>query len=371
MKPRILLVVTRAELGGAQRVVQELAAKLVYDGYPVTVAAGEEGWLLNEAKKIGCKTYVFKHLARNSNLLAVPLFINELHSFLSRQPHEVVHLNSSNALAGSLGAKLARAHVVFTVHGLSMLDSGYRTNPLLKFAYKLWFRLWFMFVDVVVAVSQNNAQQLTDMKLANKKLTVVQNGVDLKKLHFHNRPSAREEIGISNEASVVMAVGRLEYAKRIDVLIRAWKEVVDAVPDAILVLVGDGPERQTLESLVRTLGLEEYVLFVGSRPRAHELMHAADILALPSRYEGWPIVLLEALAGGVTIVASDVGGIAEQIGEAGVLLAPDAKATDWANTLIPLLADQDELTRLSALALHRGRQWNIEGMAKSYEALYE
>ncbi len=362
----VLLVATRAEIGGAQRVVLDLAAELVRDGWSVTVAAGEDGWLLEEARVAGCGTHVFRALARSHDPLKALRFVAEMFAYLGRHPHGVVHLHSSNTLPGALAARLRGARTVFTVHGLSVLDRGYEASLPLKALYWSWFRLWFWLVQARVAVCSANAHRLA--KLGLRATAVVPNGI--RALSFMERGEAREELGIPEDAPLVMTIGRLEYSKRQDLLLRAWAGVRETVPDARLVLISDGPERHALQKLATRLGIADSVAFAGAKPDAHRFLKAADVFVLPSRYEGWPIVLLEALAAGVPVVASDVGGIAELLGPAGVLVDARSFADGWAGAIAAVLGNERKREELEKLAVARASRWDAAGMAESYAALY-
>lgn len=371
---RVLLVVTRAGLGGAQRSVLELSCQLRRRGHAVTVAAGEEGWLLEEVREEGGATHRFSRLKRATNPLHAATFAAELYQYVRKgqgNPRElVIHLNSSNTLPGALAAKIAGARTVFTARGLSMLDEGYEISSLLRALYRFWFWFWFWFVDGVVAVSTGNAERLRALGVLHGPVTVIPNGLDGDSLAFLDRAEARERIGARDAELAVVHLGRLEYAKRQEVLVEAWPAILAAVPQARLILIGDGPDETRLRELVRERGLEDAVRFAGPYPRAHEVLTGADVVVLPSRYEGWPVVLLEALIAGCAIAASDVGGVREQVGDAGVIVPASSDADAWAEALIALLKDPERREKLGAAARERSRLWTAQRMIGRYEELY-
>lgn len=368
MRP-VFLVVTRAGLGGAQRVVMELAMQLK-EKREVTVVSGEDGWLLEQARAHGMRTRVIAGLGRSRNPFKAIRYLHALYALLRKDGRRpVVHLNSSNALAGSLAAKLAGSRVIFTVHGLSMLDRGYETSLLLRGVYWAWFKLWFRFVDGIVAVSSGNARRIAELKLGTA--SVIPNGIDTAAIRFMARNEAREELGVPHDAPVAITVGRLEYSKRQEVLIDAWEGVLARVPEARLVLVGDGPEREALQQQATRARVHHRVVFAGARADAASLIPAGDIFVLPSRYEGWPLVLLETLAAGVPALASDVGGIEELLGPAGTLLPARAFPDAWAGAIAALLTEDGRRTELAKVSVARSKRWDAAGMASMYEALYE
>lgn len=370
MKP-VLLVVTKAGLGGAQRSVLELAREMTSRGRTVTVASGEEGWLLAEVRDLGIRTHVFRHLKRSVNPFNALRFLGECYRLFRSFPESpIVHLNSSNTLPAALAGKVAGARVIFTARGLSMLDEGYAIGMFLRSVYWAWFRVWLTFVDVVVCVSTRNAQRLEKLRLGRGKTAVIPNGLNPAGLRFASRETAREELGIQDEEFAVLLLGRLEYAKRQHVLVEAWPTVLERVPNARLILIGDGPDESRLRVLVEEGGLDGIVRFAGPIPNASRLIPAADLLVLPSRYEGWPVVLLEALNAGAAIAAADVGGIAEQLGDAGMVLPDKADASHWASQIVRLSADQELRAALASRARERAKLWVASRMIDAYLDAY-
>ncbi len=169
-------------------------------------------------------------------------------------------------------------------------------------------------------------------------------------------------------APVIGSVGRLTEQKGYDLLVRA----LPGMPDATLVLVGDGPQRGALEDLAARLGVADRLRITGwtADPRRH--LPAFDVFALPSRWEGMPLGILEAMHAGLAVVASDVGSIAEAVsdGETGLLVAPD-DAEALRESLAGLLADPRRRAQMG----ERGRLVAMErftdtAMARRYEAVY-
>src|SRR5207244_12000408 len=157
--------------------------------------------------------------------------------------------------------------------------------------------------------------------------------------------------------------------KGYDVLLHA----LSALPDAALVLVGDGPERRALEALASSLGLDERVLFAGWQAQPRRYLTTVDVFALPSRFEGFPLAVVEAMLAELPVVASDVGSVPEAVreGETGLLVPPDDPAR-LAAALRRLPAEPPLRLRLGeqgrALALER---FTAAAMARSFERLYE
>jgi glycosyltransferase involved in cell wall biosynthesis len=167
---------------------------------------------------------------------------------------------------------------------------------------------------------------------------------------------------------VIGFTGRFVEQKGLETLLDA----VALVDDATLVLVGDGPEREALESRARELGIENRVVMTGWTSDARRHLSTFDVFALPSRFEGFPLVLLEAMLAGLPTVATDVGSVAESVvdGETGVIVAPDDSRA-LASALQRLLDDEELRTKMGDRGRERARRWfTAETMAGSYELLY-
>jgi len=178
----------------------------------------------------------------------------------------------------------------------------------------------------------------------NDNISVVPNGVDIAKFNFMVDESAmKERFCGSRSAKMILFLGRLVYQKGVNVLIGALSRVLAACPDAKLVIVGEGPMRRQLERDVSFLGIKKDVVFTGYLDdwTVRCLLKAADVLVVPSIYEPFGIVALEAMAAMTPVVASDVGGISEIINnDEGVKVPPD-NSEALANAIIKVLHTDD------------------------------
>jgi glycosyltransferase involved in cell wall biosynthesis len=260
-------------------------------------------------------------------------------------------------LLGSPAAWLARVPVV--IH-----TRHFRTGKL-TFRHALAARAASALSTAVVAVSEDSAGLLGSEGVATSKLLVIHNGADVQAFapgDRWTRPPGRR----------VISVGRLSPVKDYPTLLQAARRVVACLPDFRLDIVGDGPSRASLGALRTELGLESCVRFLGERHDVAELLASADAFALASTSEGLSISLLEALAAGLPIVATRVGGNPEIVedGVTGVLVSPgdvDAVAT----ALVSLLSDAGRLTSMARAARLRAEQhFDLRRVVARYEALY-
>ncbi len=188
-----------------------------------------------------------------------------------------------------------------------------------------------------------------------------------------DREKKRRELSIPPSAKVVGMVARLEAAKGHVYLLEAAREVLRVEPDALFVLVGRGHLREELEAVAARLGIGDHVVFTGFREDMLEIMATFDIFTLPSLWEGLGIVLLEAMAFRLPIVASRVGGITDVVveGETGLLVPPRDPAA-LAAALVELLRDGEKRKAMGEKGYRRvAEEFRDETMNEEMLALYE
>lgn len=317
----ILIVITKGEVGGAQMFVSTLAKNLHRQGHTVTVAYGEGNYLRDTLTPEGIALIHFPSLKRTVNPFTNLRFGWELRKLLATHRFDVVHFNSSNALMGVLGARLLRPRpkLVFTIHGLSVIDPNYAALKPIKWVFKLLFSLLLRLIDAPVFVSKTNLEYATQIGLV-KSGTVIPNGVDTEGMRFLPRKEARGflEEGLRldlRSAYIIGSIGRLAYPKNYEFLIQTFPRIMQEIPDAIAIIIGEGPERRTYERLIAKKGLGEKIFLLGNIPDAYRYIKAFDLFVLPSEYEGMSMTLIEAMFAEVPILASHVGGTPELLGD--------------------------------------------------------
>lgn len=318
---KILLVITKAEIGGAQTFILTLARGLKAAKQEVVVAAGEGDFLPTELAKSGIDFIRLKSLKRSYNPLQIFSFIKELSQILTQGDFQTIHFNSTNTLPGAMAAKLAKKKVrtIFTIHGLSVLDPNYQAPWLIKILFKIYFKFFLGFIDRSVFVSRYNLEEAKKQGITAQGV-VIYNGLDLSDDYFLSREEARQELSslikqeIKEHDYIIGSVGRLAVQKNYDFLIPLWPEIINILPNARLIIIGEGPEREKLEELIKSANSAEDILLPGETAQASRLLKGFDLFLLPSIYEGLSISLIEAVFAGVNILASDVGGNSEVVG---------------------------------------------------------
>jgi glycosyltransferase involved in cell wall biosynthesis len=206
------------------------------------------------------------------------------------------------------------------------------------------------------------------------KMVLIPNGVREDALRPPGDPAVkRRELGLPPEARVVGAVSRLAWKKGIRHLVDATPRILESVPEARVVVAGDGPLRAELEGLAAALGVRDRVLFLGSRPDTVELMAAFDVFVLPSVVEGMSNALLEAMAVGRPVVATDVGGNPEVVvdGSTG-LIVPPGDAERLAASIRKLLEAPELAVDMGAAGRQRVLEhYQIDVMTRRIEELYD
>ncbi len=299
-------------------------------------------------------------------------------SRLCRKHHpDVVHIHfleqfSSLALVPRLaGARLT----VFTDH--------FRQPQSLSLPTRTSLRLWNLFVPGLahlrlIAISEHIRRTLTECYgVSTATITTVLNGVNLSR--FSGEPDnlrrqVRNEVGLSPDSQIIMAVAALIPQKGIDDFLRAARQILGRRPGATFVVVGDGPEDAALRAQAGQLGISAKVLFTGLRNDVHRLMQAADVIVVPSVWqEPAGLVVLEAMASARPVVATCVGGIPEylQDGSTGVLV--EARAPQQiAEAVLRLLDSPETAAAMGAAGQKRVQQlFTLERWAEETVQVYD
>lgn len=243
-------------------------------------------------------------------------------------------------------------------------------------AYEAIDKLFLRGFDAVIPVSRMLKEELMACGIHENRIRVIANGINGDGFsNVSERESARrkaaEGIGISER--VILSVGRLSAEKGHAILLAAFSSVVKAIPNARLVLVGDGPERMKLVAEAGRLGVAGKVVFAGFRKDASALPMIADLFVLPSLMEGMPLALMEAMACGVPVVATRVGAVSELTGsnEYGLLVEPgDPEALRQAILSVFAAPEQARGRAINAQSRIRN-EYSSRRMAREYAEIYQ
>lgn len=359
----ILHVLAPAPFGGLESVVRGLAlghherghrvrvAALTAEGessHPLVSSLGESG-VAGEAWPLGRRAY-----------LAEARRVTEA---CRRWEPDVVHTHGYHAdVVAGTAARSTGTAVATTVHGF--LGGGWKNR-----LYEQLQRWAFRGFDAVVPVSRALAEELASDGVPRDRLHPIPNAWG-RHVAFADRDEARRSLGLgSSDVPVIGWVGRLGPEKGLDVLLEALAGLTER--DWRLVVVGAGRERGSLEELAASLGLSDRVRWLGFVEDAGRYFRAFDLFCLSSRTEGMPVVLFEAMAASVPIVATRVGGVVELLSEDAAWLCPPEDPEALRRVLADAIGDPD--ARRARLASARERladRFDVETWLDRYEAVY-
>lgn len=356
-----VLHVAQPTTAGVARVVADAVRDQAGRGWDVTVACPADGWLGKDVEVAGARWSRWE--ATREPGPTVPHEVARLRRIVRIHRPDVVHLHSSKA--GLIGRLVVRGAVptVFQPNAWSFRASDSRSAQLAvhweRFAVRWTAAL------AVVSVGEQRAGEEAGIRAA---WVEIGNGVDLRQHPLpsqEERLSARAALGVSGPLAV--CVGRLSRQKGQDVLLAAWPMVRDQLPAAELVLVGDGPERSALERL-----LPPGVRLTGDVRDPRPWLRAADVVVQPSRWEGLSLALLEALATGRCVVASDVEGMTDAISPGGGTVVPPEAPGPLATAVVQRLLDPDLAAAEGAQARRTAvERFDIAVVADRIARLYE
>ena len=334
LRKKILYVITKSVWGGAQRYVFDLATNLSKDRFEIVVAAGGEGPLFYKLRNAGIRTINTPSLERNVHILNETSVFWQLLKIFHIEKPDIIHLNSTKI--GALGALAAFVYklltlnfkllTVFTVHGWGFKETRPRWQKFL-----IWLASWFssFFQDKIILIDT------ADLKTAQrfiprKKLVLIPNGINSP--NFLSRAEARaffsQKIGtpITNDVIVIGTIAELTKNKGLEFLVTAASQVKSITPTSkfIIPVMGDGENREKLKNQVNHLKLDGTVFLLGFLPDVSRYLKGLDIFILPSLKEGLPYTIMEAMAAGLPIITTKVGGIPDLIkpGFNGTLVSP-------------------------------------------------
>lgn len=376
---RILQVITKLELGGAQQHAIHVSRRLSEMGFDVTLAAGPGGLLDEDAARGPFRHVVIDDLVREVSPLRDARALAALVRLVRRTKPDVVHSNSSKAgvlgrIAGRLGG--ARA-VVHTVHGWSFSENHPRAARLV---YRNVERLLAPWTDHFVSVSARDLETGRALGLVREgRGSVIRSGVDLDAFAPDGpgrpgRAERRAEWGVLDEDVVVVNLSCLKPQKAPLDFVAAAAAALRESPRLFFVLVGDGELRPAVEEAVARAGIGDRFVLAGWRDDVPELLRGADVFALTSLWEGLPRAVVQARLAGLPVVATTVNGIPEAVedGRTGFLVAPgDVEGT--ASLLARLGRDVELRRSLRRAALDSPdfrREFDQEEMVRRHAELY-
>jgi len=365
-KTKLLHVVGRFGIGGTERQQAELIKRLPAERYDQTVAAMEKGPFAAEVEERGIPVIEFPFTSFYNTRAVRNYFA--LARLIRRRRFHIIHChNFYSNIFGTVAARLAGMKNIIT----SRRDlGGMFTETQLRVQ-----RLAYRFSAAVLANSQGVKRFLIENeRVPETKIHCVYNGIDTERF-TPREPSSEvaQSIGIELGSPVVGMVGNLHPWKGFNVFVRAAAAVKASRPHARFLIVGDGSQRAPLQQMARELNVESELAFAGARSDIPEMLALMSVFVLSSPAEGLPNAVLEAMACGLPVVASNVGGVPETItnGETGFLVSP-GDAAGFAEKILQLLNDPMHAKQMGEAGRRKVvEQFSCERLVKNMQALYD
>ncbi len=377
-KIRIVNIITRLELGGPPILVIDILQRLNKKRFESSIVTGitidNRYDMIGFARDKDIRVFTMPSLVRNVHPLKDVISLIKLALFLKKEKYDIIHCHTSKGgFIGRLAAKLAGARIIiYSPHG--DIFEGYFCKLVTDF-FVLLEKFAARFTDKIINLSKIEIERFLEHGIGTKQqLKHIYNGIDIK---YYERTTAsnlkkREEFSLSKDDFVCATVGRLVPVKGHTYLIKAIQKVVNVIPKAKFLFVGDGELKSELSEEIKSLGLQENIFLLGARRDIATILSSVDIFLLPSINEGFGMVLIEAMAAKKPVIATNVGGIPEIVidGKTGILVPP--KNTEGFSSAIIKLYNNPELSRRMGLAGYRRAKniFNIETTVRELENLY-
>jgi L-malate glycosyltransferase len=362
---KVLKFLTNFNIGGTERQFVHMVRQMDSDRFDLKVGcfARLGGFLpLVESSGVPLTEFSIRRLYSPLTLLRQLQFAN----YLRWNRFQVVHTYGFYPNFFAIpAARLAGVPVIIA----SIRDTGEVWDPKKRFLQKIVCKL----ATCVLANADAVRTQLVRDGYAENKLAVIRNGVELPRISPLDRAGAiRQEFGIAQESPIITVLSRLNELKGVKYFLDAIPPVLAAFPNARFLIVGEGPARIGLESYARSQGYVPAAIFTGVRMDVPSILQETSISVLPSLSEGLSNVLIESMAAGLPVVATDVGGNPEIVdnGTTG-LLVPPRDANALAKAMLQLLAAPEKAALMGAAGRDRiERRFSMERAVDETQQLY-
>ncbi|MFH1622843.1 MAG: glycosyltransferase family 4 protein [Candidatus Omnitrophota bacterium] len=374
-KIKVLQIITRLIVGGAQDVALSLASELDKDKFEVTFVSGPQDFCVEMAAKWKVEVIVFSDLIRKINPFKDLVVLIKLYNFIKRNKFDIVHTHTSKAgILGRVAARLAGVPIIFhTPHG-SIFHSIYY-GPRAIFLLSRLENFVASFTDKIINCANNERKDFLEHNISTEdKYTTIYWGIRQDEfLKAYDRDSKRERLGISAETILIGNITRLVSEKGHMFCLEAFKITLEVLPNAKLLIAGDGILREKIEEKIKQLDLSSNVIMLGHRKDVAELLNCLDISVHTSAWEGTPLAIIEAMLMGKAIIATRVGGIPELInnGKTGILI-PSGDRGALAEAIIKLAKDRMFANSIGQAAQDYAKEkFTVESMMRKITNLYE
>ncbi|HEY1164628.1 MAG TPA: glycosyltransferase family 4 protein [Chitinophaga sp.] len=364
-KIRVLQTIRQGKIGGGESHVLDLVATLDRTKFDPLVLAFTNGPMITALQQM----QVPAHVIESEKAFDITVW-KQVKRFMQQQQVDIVHVHGTRANTNVLwAARSLQLPLVYTIHGWSFHEG---LHPVMKHARIAAEKYITRKAQVNICVSESNRQ--TGLRaFGGFKAEVIRNGVNPQKFDpAAAYPDVKAACGIPANHLVVGYIARMTLQKDPLGMIKAFAAVATQIPDITLLMVGGGELQQSARDTAASLRISDRVVFQDFRQDVPAVLNAMDIYCLPSLWEGFPIGVLEAMAMGKAVVATDVDGTREAVDhEHNGLLVPPSDSAALATAIIRLARDFSLRKRLQQKAIDTIRStYNVTGMTRHIEAIY-
>lgn len=330
-KIKIAMVATNLKLNGISAVIMNYIDYIDLSKFDITLLVGQGVAQIYRQKCKKKDVKIIELPPRKEKPIA--FYINLYKEFLLGH-YRMVHVHGSNASIGMelLLAKLANIHIRIA-HSHNTTSTSIRIHKLMKPVFNRVYTNGF-------ACGYLAGRWLFD----NKKFTIIPNGVRINDFIFNPKVRSKEREKLNLKGKYVIGhIGRFNYQKNHEFILKVFEKVLVVKPNAVLLLVGNGPDFRRFKKIIIKKGLEDKIILYGETNKAHELYMAMDSFLFPSRFEGFPVTLIEAQISGLPCLVSDVISGEVQLSSNLQFMSLGLSADKWAQKLVSLSSDSREL----------------------------
>ncbi|MCK5595187.1 glycosyltransferase [bacterium] len=365
-KIKLLRIISNLGVGGVQKRMTSILPKLDKERYSIIVCSFKSGELQKHLEQSGISVRIVQRRFKFD-----PVCIYRLCSIMKKENIDIVHTHCHKPnTTGRFAAKLA---------GVSVIIANEHNVDSWKSSWQLILDRWLAVCsDKIIAVSEAVKNfYVKNANISADKFEVIYNGVDLD-FWQKNIPSReaiaekKSKFGLLQDDKVIATIGRLHSQKGHEYLLRAARKIIPRMKNLKFLIVGDGPMKDSLESLSERLGIKKNVVFTGKRDDIKEVLYLSDISVLSSIREGFSNVVLESMACGKPVVATDVGGNKEIVidGENGFIV-PFRDKDALADKILALVGNEELIEKMGLAAKETVKNFSLSRMAHKTEHLYE
>ncbi|MEH6949462.1 glycosyltransferase [Bacillus sp. JJ634] len=354
---KVMQIIPNLNLGGAEIMVENLSIKLKEDGYDVDVVSlyDNRSAITDRLEKQKISViYLGKKLGFDLKI------VFKLYNLFLKKKPDVIHTHLHALPYAIIAAIIARVPIrVHTLHSIATKEASNFKRKINRLFYKY-------FCVIPVAISPKVKESITnEYNFKDGQVPMIYNGINL------NKCIPKTQFEAKSDKINIVHVGSFKEAKNHKGLIESFRIVHNRYPNTVLKLIGSGELEDAIKDKVKQLGLEDSVIFLGLKSNVYSYLNEADIFILPSLWEGMPISLIEAMATGLPIVATRVGGIPDMIEDNINGLLVNTNTEDISEALHKLIKDKDLRQRLGNAAKSTAKFFSAQDMAEEYAKLYK